>query len=267
MTEPDPRTVDLEVTVSGTPEQVWDAIATGPGISSWLHPTHVDEQVGGTFAFDMGGGWSEGGRVTTHDAPTRFATEVPWSTGDRSATVATEWLVAARDDGTCTVRMVMSGFGADDAWDDEIDALREGMGVALATLRLYLAHFAGRRPAVVHAGGPVAGPPSAAFGALLADAGLDGTRVGDRVALRGTPPLAGTVEVLSPGRHRCDVVLLVDESAPGIADLATYAADTHAGVHLTLFDGPGTEAAPVADRERPRWQAWFADLPAREAHR
>ena len=83
----------------------------------------------------------------------------------------------------------------------------------------------------------------------------------------GAPEPAGTVEVLSPGRHRCDVVLLVDEPAPGLADLATYAADTHAGVHLTLFDGPGVEAATVAGRERPRWDAWFAGAPIREAHR
>ena len=55
MTDQNPRTVDLEVTVPGTPEQVWDAIATGPGISSWLHPTRVDEHVGGAFGFDMGG--------------------------------------------------------------------------------------------------------------------------------------------------------------------------------------------------------------------
>ena len=55
MNQPDPRTVDLEVTVPGTPDQVWDAIATGPGISSWLHPTRVDEHVGGAFGFDMGG--------------------------------------------------------------------------------------------------------------------------------------------------------------------------------------------------------------------
>ena len=33
------RYVQAEVEVPGTPEQVWQAIATGPGISSWFVPT------------------------------------------------------------------------------------------------------------------------------------------------------------------------------------------------------------------------------------
>jgi uncharacterized protein YndB with AHSA1/START domain len=270
--QPDPRTVDLEVTVPGTPDQVWDAIATGPGISSWLHPTRVDEHVGGAFGFDMGGSAEDAhaapqGTVTGYDAPARFATEARWSAAGGTTTLATEWLVAARDEGSCTVRMVMSGFGPGDDWDDEIDALREGMAVALETLRLYLTHFAGRRPAVVDAGARRGGPQPGAWTELLDATGLAGARRGDRVVLKGTPELAGTVEVLSPGRHRSDVVLLADAPAPGIADLSTAGADARATVHLTLFDAPGTDAATVADRERPRWQAWFAALPTAEAHR
>ena len=141
------------------------------------------------------------------------------------------------------------------------------MAVALETLRLYLAHFAGRRPAVVDAGAPRRGPQPAAWTELLDATGLAGARRGDHVVLDGTPELAGTVEVLSPGRHRSDVVLLADAPASGIADLSTAGADAHATVHLTLFDAPGTDAATVADRERPRWQAWFAGLPSAEAHR
>ena len=34
------RSVQVEIEVSGTPEEVWQAIATGPGISSWfVHST------------------------------------------------------------------------------------------------------------------------------------------------------------------------------------------------------------------------------------
>ena len=97
--------------------------------------------------------------------------------------------------------------------------------------------------------------------------GLAGARRGDRVVLDGTPELAGAVEVLSPGRHRSDVVLLADAPAPGIVDLSTAGADARATVHLSLFDAPGADAAALADRERPRWQAWFAGLPTAEAHR
>ena len=35
------RSVQAEAEVPGTPEEVWQAIATGPGISSWFVPTEI----------------------------------------------------------------------------------------------------------------------------------------------------------------------------------------------------------------------------------
>ena len=46
------RWVEMEFLVPGTPEQVWQAIATGPGMSAWFTPTIVDERVGGAITFD-----------------------------------------------------------------------------------------------------------------------------------------------------------------------------------------------------------------------
>ena len=44
MTEHDEgrRSISLQVEVPGTPQQVWEAIATGPGISAWFVPSQVD---------------------------------------------------------------------------------------------------------------------------------------------------------------------------------------------------------------------------------
>ena len=50
------RWVEMEFLVPGTPEQVWQAIATGPGMSAWFTPTTVDEHVGGAITFDFGDG-------------------------------------------------------------------------------------------------------------------------------------------------------------------------------------------------------------------
>jgi uncharacterized protein YndB with AHSA1/START domain len=96
----DPRAIDLAVEVAGTPEQVWQAIATGAGISAWLQPTTVQERVGGAFAFDMtalGLGLNDSGRVTVWEPPHRFATGgVRWQAqGAPAALLATEW--AGRD--------------------------------------------------------------------------------------------------------------------------------------------------------------------------
>ena len=38
------RRVELEYEVPGTPEDVWRAIATGEGISSWFTPATVEER-------------------------------------------------------------------------------------------------------------------------------------------------------------------------------------------------------------------------------
>jgi len=48
------RWVEMEFLVPGTPEQVWQAIATGPGMSAWFTTTQVEERVGGTISFDFG---------------------------------------------------------------------------------------------------------------------------------------------------------------------------------------------------------------------
>ena len=38
------RWIQVEVEVPGTPEEVWEAIATGPGISSWFMPVATNEE-------------------------------------------------------------------------------------------------------------------------------------------------------------------------------------------------------------------------------
>jgi hypothetical protein len=40
------RSIQVEVEVPGTPEEVWQAIASGPGISSWFAPTEFEERDG-----------------------------------------------------------------------------------------------------------------------------------------------------------------------------------------------------------------------------
>ena len=48
------RYVEAEVEVPGSPEEVWQAIATGDGISAWFVPTTSDERVGGRTVSSFG---------------------------------------------------------------------------------------------------------------------------------------------------------------------------------------------------------------------
>ena len=40
------RSIQVEVEVPGTPEEVWQAIATAPGISCWFVPAQFEEEGG-----------------------------------------------------------------------------------------------------------------------------------------------------------------------------------------------------------------------------
>ena len=47
------RSRQIEFVVDGTPDEVWQAIATGPGISSWLMPAEFEERDGKPVALKL----------------------------------------------------------------------------------------------------------------------------------------------------------------------------------------------------------------------
>ena len=46
--------MELAFELPGTPEQVWAAIATSNGMSSWFMPTELEEREGGSLLMHMG---------------------------------------------------------------------------------------------------------------------------------------------------------------------------------------------------------------------
>jgi len=65
------RSISLEV--PGTPQEVWKAIATGPGISARFVPSELDEREGGDVVFHLGPDMDAPGTVTSWCPPERFA--------------------------------------------------------------------------------------------------------------------------------------------------------------------------------------------------
>ena len=83
------RWVEMEFIALGTPEQVWQAMATGPGNTAWFTKTEIDEKVGGEIQFDFGSNGLSKGEVTTWQPPHQFGyVEHEWSEG--APPVATE---------------------------------------------------------------------------------------------------------------------------------------------------------------------------------
>lgn len=255
----DDRRIEVEIEVPATPEQAWEAIATGPGITAWFMPADVEGRLGGSIVHRHEAHLETTGTITAYDPPHRFGyEEAGWlPEGEHAAAVtATEFLVEARSGGTCTVRLIMSGFGDGEAWDRAMESFAAGWRQALASLRLYLARFRGEPVAAVNVGGPVAGTGDAAWSALVDALGLPADpQPGERVATTAAnaPRLAGTVE--QAGSRVLTLVL--DEPARGIGFVGAGGPgdQAFAFVRAQLF---GPDTAPLAAREQDAWRDWFA---------
>lgn len=247
------RSIELEVEVVGTPEQVWQAIATGPGISSWYVPHTVEEREGGaaTASFGPGPEMQISGRVAAWDPPHR----IMFDKGDGAGGLAFEWLVEARDGGSCVVRLVNSGFGTGQPWDDQYDQMTEGWRVFLRNLQLHLEHFAGRQATAAL---PMAVWPGDRFSVwpqLLRELNLPAEPVVGQhltIATDDVPRLAGTVVEAAPGK----LVLLLDAPAPGTGFLLAETFGQASGVSIwSYLYGP--DGAAAAERDEPAWRAWL----------
>ena len=252
------RYVEAEVEVPGTPEDVWQAIASGPGISSWFVPTTLDGRVGGSVVCDFGPGMESLSTVTAWEPPHRFAADSRDDMGPDDPTVATEWIVEARSGGTCIVRVVHSWFTSSDEWDDQFEGHTHGWIAAFRILRLYLTHFRGQPCSTMQLMGVAPEPRSEAWEALTGLLGLqvEDAEVGKRVSTSQTaPPLAGTVEWAGPPEWP-EALLRLDEPAPGIAHL--FPLSMGGQVYLIIrFFLYGDQAPAAVARAEPTWQAWM----------
>jgi uncharacterized protein YndB with AHSA1/START domain len=253
MTE-DRRSIDLSVEVTGTPEEVWRAIATGPGISSWYVPHVVDEREGGaaTASFGAAPELQVPGRVAAWEPPRRIV----FDGGEGVGGLAFEWLVEARDGGTCVVRLVNTGFGDGRPWDDQYDAMTEGWKLFLRNLQLHMEHFRGDSATSMLPMAMWSGTRADVWHRLTAALGLPATpALGDRVAAQAddAPPLGGTVVDTTPGW----IALVLDEPTRGTAIVAAEGMGDAVGVSVwSYLYGP--DAPAVVARDKPRWETWLA---------
>ena len=251
----DRRSIELEVEVPGRPEAVWRAVATGPGISSWYVPHTVEESAGGaaTASFGPGPEMQITGRVAVWEPPHR----VVFDGGEGVDGLAFEWTVEARDDATCVVRLVNTGFGTGAEHDAQYDGMVEGWRLFMFNLRLHLEHFAGQTATAALPMAMWAGPREAAWATLASGLGIpDASAVGERIEVTAldAPALAGTVTDVDPRW----VALILDRPAPGTAFLAVEGDGDHVTVSIwSYLYGP--DGAAAAERDDPLWRRWLSE--------
>lgn len=251
------RSVQSEVEVPGTPEVVWKAIATGPGISAWFVPAEVNERVGGKSIchFAPDDSMDSVATITEWQPPHRFTAE----TEEGPGTVATEWIVEAKAGGTCTVRVVHSWFAESDDWDSEMEGHEEGWASFFKILRFYLEHFSDEKAALVPVAAQFDGSVSEAFERLIAPLGVKHDMEGQLAETGGdAPELRGTVLEALNSAEGFSVILKLDMPAQGIAHMIGL--PMHGPVHISVrFYLYGDEAMAKAGEIERRWHDWLAE--------
>ena len=118
-----PFEVRNEITVDATPEQVWEAIASGPGVDSWLMGRTEIDSGSKTSTFSMFGEVS-GSSITAWEPGHRYATQE--DKNPDGTFMAFEWLIESRDGGGgAVVRVVHSGLLGEN-WEAEYNGLSAG---------------------------------------------------------------------------------------------------------------------------------------------
>ncbi|MDS0136738.1 MULTISPECIES: SRPBCC domain-containing protein [unclassified Amycolatopsis] len=170
--------------VGATPEQVWEAIATGPGIDSWfMGRNEVEGGSGGTIRGAFGAYRPEF-RISEWDPAEKLA--YGSDTAPDGRRIAYEFLIEGRGGGSTVLRCVTSGFLPGDDWEDEFEAMTAGGDLFFRTLVEYVTHFVGRKATPVTAFGPPVADWDEAWTRLGAELGLPARpSEGDRVRLGG----------------------------------------------------------------------------------
>ena len=237
-----PFEVRGEQTINATPEQVWEALSSGPALDGWwMGENELEPRLGGAFRTKLPGFTMES-TITTWDPPYRFANTSPEADDGRLMTFAFE--IEGRAGGTTTLRFVHSGFLPGDDWEQEYDALKIGDPAYVAKLAEYVEHFLGRTAVPITLWGPQVAAERA-WAAIHAALGLAGHPfVGQPARFRaeGLSDLDGEIDYASP-----DFIGL--RTADGMYRFIHGMGTVALGHHIYApVDRAATELA---------WQAWL----------
>jgi uncharacterized protein YndB with AHSA1/START domain len=235
-----------EIDLDATPDQVWAAIASGPGIDSWfMGRSEIAGHEGGRNQMSLMGFTNES-TTTAWEPGRRFAyrsDDAPDGTF-----MAFEYLIEGRAGGSTHLRYVHSGMLGDD-WAAEYDGLRKGTRMYLLMLATYLRHFEGRTAtSTMFLPGPQVADAQRVWTEFIEAFGVTGDRA--RLQIDGLDPVDGTVDFASEPTY------LEVRTANGLYSLIHGYRDT---VVVQYHGFSGGSAEPVDDKAiESAWQGWLA---------
>lgn len=261
-TQKDPngrRFIAVETEVPGTPEEVWQAIATGPGLTAWFVPSQVEEHAKGSMVMDFGPGMESKAEIQEWQPPHRFTAENAEGMAPGAPPMATEWTIEAKGGGTCRVRVVHSWFASTDDWDKQFESVEKGWPAFFRILHRYLTHFRGQSCTQMQLMAFTPGTKETIWDALARPLGLAGANAGAAVKSTGDAPrFAAVVEHVS-AKGNPELTLAVEQPAPGTAHVSVMAMGAQVYVYVCLYLY-GEAGRTAAASEEPVWRAWMDRL-------
>jgi uncharacterized protein YndB with AHSA1/START domain len=254
------RFVEMIVEVPGTPEEVWAAIATGPGISCWFTPTKLEERVGGRLTFELGPGMESSGEITTWEPP-RLLTyeERDWMEG--APPLATEVHIEAKDGGVCVMRMVHSLFASGEDWDEQLESMENGWPPFFVILREYMTHYRNLACTSVRLMAKSSEPEPQTWERLKTAFGLDALVVDQPFQSLPSAGVSLGGGVMQLGTAQCphQAMLRLLQPGPGFVTMGAYSwgGDVLASASFYFY---GDEASVMAAKAQKEWEVWFAAL-------
>ncbi|HVE77473.1 MAG TPA: SRPBCC domain-containing protein [Gemmatimonadaceae bacterium] len=251
------RTVAREIRIGAPAAAVWRALTEARELARWFPlQARITPGPGGRVWMSWDGAFTSDARIAAWE-PERHL-RIDGFPADLPHALITDYYLDGRG-GTTVLRVVSSGFGAGESWDELYDGVTTGWNFELRGLRHYLERHAGQDRHVAYVRAPYAASHEAMFARLVGPGGWFGAEgfrgaPGARYAARAATgeALAGTVEEVVPGRL---IVLTADGFNDALLRLECIDADggRELWAWLATWDVPKSEVEAV-DR---RWKEWF----------
>lgn len=251
------RWVRGEVEVPGSVQEVWQAISTGAGLSSWFTRSEFPEGEEGQpkeLICYFGPGISSAAAITAWDPPRGFSVKsdefIPGG-----PEVATDWRIEERDDKSCLLSVEHSLYVETDEYDNYVEATEAGWPAFFRILQIYMAGHRGQPCALLELMG-AASDGDEAWNDLSSALGFADAKLGERFsAPAGRLNFSGKVDTIP---SESEVILHIEAPTSGVAHLFVWPINEQILLSLRFYLY-GEDAAEVVSREEPIWRSWMEE--------
>ena len=239
------RTFDMAIDIDASPEAVWHALTDAGELVRWFPlEARVRPGAGGSMFWSWGENWAGEMRIEGWEPQRRLLlTESRQAfdavgrplPGDRQA-MAMEFTLETQA-GKTRLRLVHSGFGSGENWDDELDSTGAGWQHELRSLRHYVQRHRGhdRHAAFVHVTSPLTA--HVVWSRLLSPQGfvvITGALVEGQPCVIRAPNGEQFAGITQLYEREWDAAVVVDDLDGGLLRLSTWRAAGQTGVQIWL---------------------------------